>query len=215
MANQYPTWQSQFHGGTAFPWLPGAGGIDPEWATGAGQQYLGAPEDLWTQGRLAQMSQGQLANPRWTRQAATGFTPLWGEYMLGGDVGGGGFSGFLGQRTSPAITGTQFGTPPMADQWAQAIAASQGLMQPEVEVEGDLNPSIIALQNWMVGENARRNSIAMVQAQMGGGVGASAMARQRALGSMYDLYGARQAATGDPQGGFIDWIARRLNKAGG
>lgn len=215
MANQYPTWQSQFHGGTAFPWLPGVGGIDPEWAAGAGQQYLGSPEELWTQGRLAGMSQGQLANPRWTRQAATGFTPLWGEYMLGGDPGSEGFSSFLGQRTSPAITGTHFGTPPMADQWARAVEASQSLMQPEVVKEGDLSKEILAVRDWMVGENARRNSIAMVQAQMGGGVGAAVMARQRALASMYDIYTARQAGIGSPQGGFIDWIARRLNKAGG
>jgi hypothetical protein len=58
---------------------------------------------------------------------------------------------------------------------------------------------------------ARRNTLAMTLARMGGGVGMGATARERAIGNMYDIYAARQAGTGGPQGGFIDWVNRRLS----
>lgn len=68
----------------------------------------------------------------------------------------------------------------------------------------------------MTGENARANQLAMAMAGMGitgGGIGAQAA--QRGLGSLYDLYRARQVTgpTGDASG-FLGYLNRLRNQPG-
>jgi hypothetical protein len=161
------------------------------------------------------MTQQQLANPFWTRQANVGFTPTLGRYLLGGAPRS------FGEYLSEGGFGSQTGyrVPDVSGGWANALAASRALLQglsaeeiEERQAAGSLTPGQVT-QMGLMGDapEARRNTLAMTLARMGGGVGMGATARERAVSSMYDIYAARQAGTGGPQGGFIDWVNRRLS----
>jgi len=159
---------------------------------------------------LAQLTQAQAANPQWTNQAMTGFTPTYGQYLLGGAPGT--FGEYLGARVAP--TGNMYTSPVSTTgpntNWQQAVLASQQLGAGTMGAN-TMSPQQFTYAGLLQGENARRNALAMTAAAMGGGIGMGAMARQRALGNLYDVYAARQAGAGDPQGGFLDWINRRMN----
>jgi hypothetical protein len=211
----YPTWARPAERGTVDPFT--FGGIpDTEWlGSDLAGGFLDDPANLWRTGRAQQMTQQQLANPFWTRQANVGFTPTLGEYLLGGAPRS--FGEYLGEGRPVNMGG--YRTPDQATGWKSALAASrallEGLSEEEIEARetaGTLTAGQVTQMGLMgTAPEARRNTLAMTMARMGGGVGMGATARERAVGNMYDIYAARQAGTGDPQGGFIDWINRRLS----
>jgi len=204
-----PQW-SPTSGGVQFGGIPGTVGNETGWLGDVGQTFVGDPSGLWQAGRLAQLTQAQAANPQWTNQAMTGFTPTYGQYLLGGAPGT--FGEYLGARVAP--TGNMY-TSPVATtgpntNWQQAVLASQQLGAGTMGAN-TMSPQQFTYAGLLQGENARRNALAMTAAAMGGGIGMGAMARQRALGNLYDVYAARQAGAGDPQGGFLNWINSRMN----
>ena len=205
--------------------LPGSG-----WLGGPGRTFLGDPASLWYAGRMAQMSPTQLATPQWTRHANVGFAPTWGQYMLGSP--GTDFPTWLQGRTSGDPSGGgMYRTTIDPANWQRALDVSRSLVSGGFENvldpqgrgigDTDFNPDLITdlhpevgrrlgLAHRLTSENARRNTIAMLQARMGGGVGSMADARGAALGNLYNIYAARQAGTAGPPGGFLDWINRRI-----
>lgn len=201
MGMQFPTWQSST--GITPSTFAGGGMPDPGWMGDVGTTFTLDPEGLWQAGRLQQMTPTQLVNPQWTRQAMTGFTPTYGQYALAGAPG------TFGSWLADAPPAAGYATPLGGDPWTQAVAASGALLNPTAATT--LTPTQVAQQGLLVGENARRNAIAMTAAAMGGGIGMGAQARQRALGNLYDLYAARAVGRGDPQGGFLNWISGRLD----
>ena len=209
-----PQWSAPTSGGVQFGGIPGTVGNQAGWLGDVGQTFVGDPSGLWQAGRLAQLTQAQAANPQWTNQAMTGFTPTYGQYLLGGAPGT--FGEYLGTRSAPGA-GEGMYTSPVATtgsgtNWQQAAQAS-AVLGGGLGAGSPMTPYQMTIQGLLQGENARRNALAMTGAAMGGGVGMGAMARQRALGNLYDVYAARQAGAGDPQGGFINWINQRMNLA--
>jgi hypothetical protein len=207
-----PQWNAPTSGGIQFGGIPGTVGNQAGWLGDVGQTFVGDPSGLWQAGRLAQLSQAQAANPQWTNQAMTGFTPTYGQYLLGGAPGT--FGEYLGARAAP--TGNMYTSTPATMEtgtnWEQAVKAS-GMLGAGIAGANTMTPQQFTYAGLLQGENARRNALAMTGAAMGGGIGMGAMARQRALGNLYDVYAARQAGAGDPQGGFINWINDRMNLA--
>ena len=190
--------------------LGGTGGTpEASWLadpTGAQATFAGDPRGLWQAGRAQQMSAAQLANPAWRNQIMTGYQPMFGSYALGGAQGT--FADYLGNV--PAAGVGQYQTQIPAENWQTAVTASQLMGSPD-------QPVTMAqqnIQNLLQGENARRNALAMAGAYMGGGIGYGAQAQQAALGNMYDVYGARQAAEGNVSGTFLNWLNTRMNPAG-
>lgn len=208
-----PQWNAPTSGGIQFGGIPGTVGNEPGWLGDVGQTFVGDPSGLWQAGRLAQLSQAQAANPQWTNQAMTGFTPTYGQYLLGGAPGT--FGEYLGTRAAPGAGAGMYTSTPAtagAGNWQQAVLAS-GMLGAGTAGANTMTPQQFTYSGLLQGENARRNALAMTGAAMGGGIGMGAMARQRALGNLYDVYAARQAGAGDPQGGFINWINDRMNLA--
>ena len=165
------------------------------------ETFAGSPEALWSTARLGAMG-NQAALPQFQRAAMQGFQPAFGNYLLGGAPGGTTFANYLGSGMQAQPL--QYGN------WQNAVAASAAL-DPSLTLGADLQPGGIALQGLMQGENARRNMLAMAGSAMGGGVGLGAQARQRALGNIYDLYGARAAGAGQPTGTFLNWLSSRIS----
>lgn len=205
-------WEIPPHPDFRFGGLPDTQWLGSEMAGG----FLDDPANLWRTGRAQQMTQQQLANPFWTRQANVGFTPALGQYMLAGAPRS------FGEYLSEGGFGSQTGyrVPDVSGGWANALAASRALLEglSEEEIEARVTGGTLTrpqvTQMGFIGSgspDARRNALAMTMARMGGGVGMGATARERAVGNMYDIYAARQEGRGKPIGGFIDWINKRLN----
>jgi len=205
-------------GGNVTSWDPtGWGGLTGDVAA----TFAGQPSALWQAARTAQLGNRAL-NPQWQRTIQQGFTPTYGRYLLGGapttfaDY----LSGQAGQFGGAAATGTvpaysydvtsPITTPgavsPLQADWADTVAASQAIANP-MQAGTTIDPTRMGL---LQGENARQNMLAMAAARLGGGIGIGAQARQRALGSLYDVYAARAAGAGDPTGGFLSWLDPRL-----
>jgi len=157
------------------------------------------------------MTDQQLANPAFRNQVMTGFTPMLGAYNLAGAPGT--FANWMSGAVPTAGVG-QYGTPgygaggDLAAQWANAVAASAAM--PTFDI-GDKEIENFRMMSLLQGENARRNALSMAGAYMGGGIGYGAQAQQAALGNMYDVYAARQAAEGNVSGTFLNWLNTRLS----
>ena len=195
-------WNTNMGEGNPTPW----GGLAP-----LARTMVGDPRGLWGTARIGAMDPRQAANPYWAQTAMQGFTPTYGSYLLGG--GQGAFGDWLGQTANMPGPGYWTGQNANPTGWANAMAASQALAAgtaPEVGGQAQLNPTQISMMGLLTGENARRNALAMAQAQMGGGIGMGAMARERALGRLYDVYGARARAAIEPPGGFLNWLGTRM-----
>ena len=196
--------------------------------------FAGRPQDLWETARLQQMgARGML--PQWQRQRLQGFEPMLGEYFLSGRTTP--FADYLTNRTAATDT-TSSGPTAVANNWANAIAASRALaVKPQTwlpkptvapaptaaELEADpaaaaaaaaaapaMTPEQLVMQGYLTGEGARGRALAMAGTAMGGGVGVGAQARQAALGNLYDLYAARAAATGTSPGTFLSWLSGKV-----
>jgi hypothetical protein len=199
-------------------WQQTAGGVPAPW-TGLedlARTTVGRPSELWQSGALGRMSATQAANPYWAQTAMQGFTPTYGSYLLGG--GQGAFGDWLGQTANMPGAGYGTGQNTNPTGWANAMAASQALATgatPDTAQAGALlNPTQISMMGLLSGENARTNALAMAQAQMGGGIGMGAMARERALGRLYDVYGARARSATQAPGGFLNWLGGRMAPTG-
>lgn len=187
-------------------WQAGTGGawegLEP-----LARTTVGRPSELWQSGALGRMSAQQAANPYWAQTAMEGFTPTYGSYLLGG--GQGAFGDWLGQSGNmPGTPG--YWTGQNTAGWANAMAASQALSTGAQTDAVGYNPSQIAMMGLLTGENARTNTLAMAQAHLGGGIGMGAMARERALGRLYDVYGARARSATQAPGGFLNWLGGQM-----
>ena len=208
-------------GGDQTAWSPtGWGGLTGDVAA----TFAGQPSALWQAARTANLGDRAL-NPQWQRTIQQGFTPTYGRYLLGGAPPT--FADYLRGVPTTQFGGTTIGTTtgrvpaysydvtspiatpdavnPLKADWDDTVAASQAIanMQPGTT----LDPTRMGL---LQGENARQNMLAMAAARLGGGIGIGAQARQRALGSLYDVYAARAAGAGDPTGGFLSWLDPKL-----
>ena len=204
--------------------MPSTSGIDPTVLSSL------SPGDAWQQARLNQM--GSYANvPRFRDMAMQGFVPAYGSYLLGGGLGGT-FGQYLPSVGGTAAPQTAIGIPAtdpeaftraaQVSDWMSGYGSPQGAAQQygieNVTTQGagaDLARNI-AMGQYLTGENARANQLAMAMAGMGitgGGIGAQAT--QRGLGSLYDLYRARQVTgpTGDASG-FLGYLSRLRNQTG-
>ena len=181
---------------------------------------LSGAQRAWELGRLGQMG-NRAALPQFQQTAGYGFAPAYGAYLAGGSRAGGedvSFADWL-NRGATGIEGTEgyVARPAAAPiNLANALAASAQLASPGSDLTAASPEDFAqqtALRGTLSGANARANQIALMQAALGGGVGMGANARARALGNIYDLYAARQAATGGSPGGFLNWIASRAGLA--
>ena len=151
------------------------------------------PQAYWNTARLAQM--GDYAGlPQFQRAANLGFTPAFGQYLMSGSPAE--FSAYGGMQSADE----------RAAAWQNAITASGHAGNPNAVLTNAQRNILGNLQ----GEDARRNALAIAAAGMGGGVGYTADARQRALGNMYDLYSARAAAAGGTPAGFLNYLSTRM-----
>lgn len=195
--------------------LGGTGGTPgSSWLTdaaGGASTFAGDPRGLWQAGRIGQMSDAQLANPAFRNQVMTGFTPMLGAYNLAGAPGT--FANWMSGALPDSGVG-QYKTPgyvaggDLASQWTDAVAASAAM--PTFDI-GNKEIENFRMMSLLQGENARRNALSMAGAYMGGGIGYGAQAQQAALGNMYDVYAAKQAAGGNVSGTFLNWLNNRMN----
>jgi hypothetical protein len=132
--------------------------------------------------------------PQFQRSANLGFTPAFGSYLMSGSPAE--FSSYVPSATAGAGEAA----------WQNVLAASAAAGAPDTSLTDPQRNILANLQ----GEDARRNALAIAAARMGGGVGYTAQARQRALGNMYDLYSARAAGAGDAPGTFLSWLNTRM-----
>ena len=207
MAMNYPTYTG---GGPTMGMIGQGGGVPAGqnwWSGNVAPTFLGDPSGAWQAARAAQFTDAQLANPQWTNQMMTGFTPTYGQYLLGGAQNP--FSTWMqGNAPAQSYTAGPYNQPATSPGWANAVTASNALAMGGLP--GNLTSEQLTMQGLLQGENARQNALAMSAAYMGGGVGMGAQARQRALGNMYDIYGARASSAGEAPGGFLQWLNQRL-----
>ena len=178
----------------AFPTTTTAGGDYSMWGSPYGAlapdvaaTYMGSPEAFWQTSRLAQMGD-RAALPQFARQASMGFAPAYGNYLMSG-------------VTDPFTSG---GTPSQTG-WADVLAASAAAG--DTNAAAALNPTQATILGNLQGENARRNTMAILAAQRGGMAGSiGGQAYQRAMGNLYQLYTARAGAAGQAPEGFLSWL---------
>ena len=186
------------------------------------ETFAGSPQALWQAARIGAMTPQQAFLPQFQRAAMVGYEPEFGRYLLGGNTDP--FSSYLeargqmGPQTDDTRAARAVST---AANWQSALAASQALRAPPqgytetgnleggVPVPSGLSIAQLAMQGMMTNEDARRNTLAMAAAGMGGGTGYGAQARQSAIGNLYDLYAARAAGAGASPGGFLSWFGQR------
>ena len=170
-------------------WGSPTGALAPDVAA----TYMGSPEAFWQTSRLAQMGD-RAALPQFARQASMGFAPAYGSYLMTGD-------------TAPF---TSYGGAPSATGWHDVLAASAA--SGNTEAIAGLNPQQATIQGYLQGENARRNTMAILAAQRGGMAGSiGGQAYQRAMGNLYNLYTARAGAAGQAPAGFLSWLDAQRN----
>lgn len=186
------------------------------------ETFAGSPQALWQAARIGAMTPQQAFLPQFQRAAMVGYEPEFGRYLLGGNTDP--FSSYLEARgqMGPQTDATRAArAASTAANWESALAASQALRSPTqaytetgnleggVPAPSGLSYAQLAMQGMMTGEDARRNTLAMAAAGMGGGTGYGAQARQSAIGNLYDLYAARAAGAGASPGGFLSWFGQR------
>ena len=167
------------------------------------QSTLGSmtPPKQWETLRAQEMGE-DIWNPvRWGTRMQ-GFKPAYGQWLLSGK-----------QFESPFHEFVQSGAQPdMAQTWQELARASAGLTSP-LDLAGADELALgrqIGYQGLITGDAARTNAILMAAAAMGAGQGYGADAMRAQLGSMYDVFAAEAAASGQPAGGFIDWLNQRI-----
>ena len=189
------------------------------------ETFAGSPQALWQAARIGAVTPQQAFLPQFQRAAMVGYEPEFGRYLLGGNTDP--FSSYLeargqmGPQTDDTRAARAVST---AANWQSALAASQALRAPPqgytetgnleggVPVPSGLSIAQLAMQGMMTNEDARRNTLAMAAAGMGGGTGYGAQARQSAIGNLYDLYAARAAGAGASPGGFLSWFGQRYGQ---
>ena len=171
------------------PWGSPVSALAPDVAA----TYMGSPEAFWQTSRLAQMGD-RAALPQFARQASMGFAPAYGSYLMTGS-------------TDPFTT---YGGAPSATGWQDVLAASAA--SGNTEAIAGLNPQQATIQGYLQGENARRNTMAILAAQRGGMAGSiGGQAYQRAMGNLYNLYTASAGAAGQTPAGFLSWLDAQRN----
>ena len=189
--------------------------------------YAGRPEALWQMARRGQMG-GLGFLPQFRRLETQGFDPTYGQFILGGpETEGRTFGEWLAARGAagamdPGFRTTGDAIKPGWQAWVNAARYIDQATQQGQTLEGMLegegipawtDPRVLGYL-WgddLSAADQRQNILAAAGAAMGGGIGIGAQARQRALGSLYDLYAGQALAEGRPVSGFINWI----NQQGG
>ena len=159
------------------------------------------PPKQWETLRAQEMGEN-IWNPVQWGTRMQGFQPAYGQWLISGQ-----------QHTTPFHEFVQSGAQPdMAQAWQELARASAGLTSPR----NITNPDSLALgrqvayQGLLQADAARTNAVLMASAAMGAGEGYGADAMRAQLGSMYDVFAAEAAASGQPAGGFIDWLNQRI-----
>jgi hypothetical protein len=167
------------------------------------QSTLGTltPTKQWETLRAQEMGE-DIWNPvRWGTRMQ-GFKPAYGQFLLSGKQFGSPFHEFV-------QSGAQ---PDMAQGWQELARASAGLTSP-LDLAGADELALgrqIGYQGLITGDAARTNAVLMAAAAMGAGQGYGADAMRTQLASMYDVFASEAAASGQPAGGFIDWLNQRI-----
>jgi len=176
-----------------------AGMVDPT-------PFMLNPSGLWEALRVAQLGP-KAEMPQWYSTRMQGFIPRFGDYLLSRTSRGDIFEDYLKRTAKEKTSPTD-----AAANWDMAVEASRtiGSLQPE---SSDF-ARIIDLQDKLVGNNAKHDTLAMLSSHLNinpyGYAGAGAYKR---LGDMYDRYETRQAfktGGGDPSGTFLSWISTQM-----
>jgi hypothetical protein len=131
-----------------------------------------------------------------------GFQPAYGQWLLSGKQFGSPFHEFVQSGAQPDL----------AQGWQELARASAGLTSP-LELAGADQLALgrqIGFQGLIQGDAGRTNAVLMAAAAMGAGQGYGADAMRTQLASMYDVFASEAAASGQPAGGFIDWLNQRI-----
>ena len=180
------------------------------------QTFRGSPAALWQAARIQQM-EDQAYLPQFARTAMQGYRPAIGGYMLGGGTGT--FADYLKGVSDSSISAKTASEAREAN-WLRAVEASRRIgKDPEyisptyygdldfdtaLAYQGYINPGLEGLS----ATEARANALTMAGTAQGrAGGGYADLAHQRALGNLYDLYAARAAGAGNPEGGFLGYLA--------
>jgi len=180
------------------------------------QTFRGSPAALWQAARIQQLKD-QAYLPQFARTAMQGYRPAIGGYMLGGGTGT--FADYLKGVSDSSISAKTASEAREAN-WLRAVEASRRIgKEPEyisptypgdldfdtaLAYQGYINPGLEGLS----ATEARANALTMAATAQGrAGGGYADLAHQRALGNLYDLYAARAAGAGNPEGRFLGYLA--------